>query len=181
MITFHPETLNKKSNARNFSEILEAVDKFKNTTLIFTEPNADSEGRLLIDMIDEYVKKNSGKAFSFKSLGQVYYPSIMDKVDVVIGNSSSGLIEAPFFKVPTINIGDRQKGRICGETVINCKSDNILIYESIKKGLSKDFMNSIKKSKNPYGNSNSSEKILEILKRMNLKKIINKPFVDIEN
>jgi len=181
LITFHPETLNKKSNARNFSEILEAVDKFKNTTLIFTEPNADSEGRLLIDMIDEYVKKNSGKAFSFKSLGQVYYPSIMDKVDVVIGNSSSGLIEAPFFKVPTINIGDRQKGRICGETVINCKSDNILIYESIKKGLSKDFMNSIKKSKNPYGNSNSSEKILEILKRMNLKKIINKPFVDIEN
>ncbi len=180
LITFHPETLNKKTSESKFAEILKAVDKFENTTLIFTKPNADSEGRLLIDMIDNYILKNRFKSFCFKSLGQTNYLSTMSNVNLIIGNSSSGLIEAPYFKIPTINVGDRQKGRLYGESVINCKCNYKSIYESIKKGLNANFLESIKNSKNPYGNSNSSSKIINVLKNKNFKNLINKPFVDIK-
>jgi GDP/UDP-N,N'-diacetylbacillosamine 2-epimerase (hydrolysing) len=144
-------------------------------------PNSDTGGRVIFDMINNFVKLNQQNAVSFVSVGQSNYLSIMKRVDLVIGNSSSGIIEAPFFKIPTINLGDRQKGRIQGETIINSilKTDHII--KSINIGLSDEFKNKIKNSQNPYGNENASKKILDVLSKVDLKQLINKNFYDLKS
>jgi GDP/UDP-N,N'-diacetylbacillosamine 2-epimerase (hydrolysing) len=121
IITFHPVTLEKSTAKKQFSELLKAVDKLENTSLIFTKPNSDKDGYIIIKMIDEYVALNPEKAISFISMGQLRYLSALKYIDVVVGNSSSGIYEAPIFHKPTINIGDRQKGRFMPISVINCK------------------------------------------------------------
>jgi GDP/UDP-N,N'-diacetylbacillosamine 2-epimerase (hydrolysing) len=121
LITFHPVTLEKQSAEEQFSQLLQALDEFENTLLIFTKPNSDKDGRIIIRMIDEYVQKNSNKANAFTSLGQFRYLSAIQYMDAVVGNSSSGIIEVPAFMVPTVNIGDRQKGRLIGPTIFNCQ------------------------------------------------------------
>ena len=110
LITFHPETLKKDRSSIQFKNLLKALNSFSDTNFIFTMPNSDTGGRVIFDMINNFVKINPQNATSFVSVGQKNYLSIMKKVDLVIGNSSSGIIEAPFFKIPTINLGDRQKG-----------------------------------------------------------------------
>jgi UDP-hydrolysing UDP-N-acetyl-D-glucosamine 2-epimerase len=136
----------------------------EDTLFIFTKPNADTEGRKIIKLIEEFVKENNDKAIAFTSLGQLNYLSIMQYADAVVGNSSSGIIEAPSLKVPTINIGDRQKGRIRAKSVIDCKGTE----EDIKKALDiiydKKFRESLENIINPYGDGNSALRIKEILK-----------------
>lgn len=165
LITFHPETKNPEKNQLFFSELLKALSELKNTLLIFTKSNADAEGRLINKMIDEFVSKNKANAVAFDNLGQLLYLSTMKHVDGVIGNSSSGIIEAPSLKVPTINIGDRQKGRVKAESVIDCKPQ----YREIKKALNliyeEDFREKLKNLKNPYGEGNAASKIIGILKK----------------
>ncbi|OZV13446.1 UDP-N-acetylglucosamine 2-epimerase (hydrolyzing) [Tissierella sp. P1] len=164
LVTFHPVTLENSNSKEEFQELLNALDRLNDLKLIFTKANSDTDGRIINLMIDEYVKNNNNKAVAFTSMGQLRYLSAMKYVDLVVGNSSSGIIEAPSFNIPTINIGDRQKGRIYSETTINCQPMENEIYKSIKLGLSTKFREKIKDTINPYGDGNVSEKILYIIK-----------------
>ncbi len=179
LITYHPTTLEKNKTEEQFRELLKALDELEDTLLIFTKANADTEGRIINYLIDEYVRKNPHKAVAFTSMGQLLYLSTMKYVDAVVGNSSSGIIEAPSFKIGTINIGDRQKGRIKAESVIDCKPT----YEDIKRALkilySSSFKEKLKRVKNPYGDGNTAPRIKKILKKWNLTDI-KKEFFDID-
>jgi len=175
LITFHPVTLEHQTASKQFEELLDALDEFEETLLIFTKPNSDKDGRIIIKMIDEYVNINSYKAIAFTSLGQLRYLSAIQYMDVVVGNSSSGIIEVPAFSIPTVNIGDRQKGRIMGPSIISCKPQKNDILDAIKNAF---LYNKSDLIDNPYGDGHTSERILEILKE---KKTINlkKSFYDI--
>jgi GDP/UDP-N,N'-diacetylbacillosamine 2-epimerase (hydrolysing) len=168
LITFHPVTLEKSTAKEQFKNLLFALNKFSNTSFIFTMPNADNDGRVIIDLIQDYVAKNKSISVAFTSLGQLRYLSAIKHADVIIGNSSSGLIEVPSFKKPTINIGDRQRGRVSGLSVINCKPNKKDITESIKYALSDTFKKILLNSANPYGEKNSSIEIVRILKKVSV-------------
>ncbi|AII13910.1 GDP-2,4-diacetamido-2,4,6-trideoxy-alpha-D-glucopyranose hydrolase / 2-epimerase [Campylobacter iguaniorum] len=179
LVTFHPVTLEKESAKEQFNELLNALDELKDTNIIFTKANADTGGKIINEMIDEYVAKNSNKSISFASLGQLRYLSALKYVDMVVGNSSSGLSEAPSFKIATINIGDRQKGRIKASSVIDCEPYKLSIQNAIKQAYTKEFRQILKNTTNPYGNGNASKKIIEVLKKVNLDNILKKKFWDI--
>ena len=176
LITFHPETLHIDSSVNIFREVLDALKQIQNNEkrFIFTMPNADNDGRIIIKMINEFVKKNSTNSIAFTSMGQVNYLSTLKHIDAVIGNSSSGLIEAPSFKVPTINIGDRQRGRIMADSVISCPAEKSKIVNAINKIQTKEFKDKLVAFKNPYGTENVSQKIVNILKKTSLKNLIKK-------
>jgi len=181
IVTFHPVTLEKSTAKEQFQELLNAIDRLEDTNIIFTKANSDTDGRAINKMIDEYVSKNSEKSVSFTSLGQLRYLSALQYVDAMVGNSSSGLIEAPSFKIGTINIGDRQKGRIMAKSVINCKADEISIINAFKKLYSDDFIETLKLSLNPYGNGCASRKIIEEFKKIDLENILKKSFYNIKD
>lgn len=180
LITFHPVTLEKSTAEDQFMNLLSAINNFSDTTYIFTMPNADNDGRVIINLIQKFVANNKNTSIAFTSLGQLRYLSALQHVDLVIGNSSSGLIEVPSFKIPTINIGDRQRGRVYGLSVINCKPTKKEIIESINLGLSESFRKKLKKSINPYGNKNSSIEIVKILKKIAVNEnLIKKKFYNL--
>ena len=178
LVTFHPVTLEKYASDIQVKELLSALETIKDTKFIFTMPNADTEGRGIYNHIKKFVDKNSNSKI-FKSLGQKRYLSCIKHFDGVIGNSSSGLIEVPSFKKGTINIGDRQKGRIKAQSVINCKPEKSSILKSIEKLNSSDFQRTLKKVSNPYGNGGASEKILEILENISFENLLKKKFNDL--
>lgn len=180
LITFHPVTLEENTASNQFSNLLKALDSFEDTNFIFTKPNADTDGRVIIDLIDQYVSNNSTRACAFTSLGQLRYLSALQYVDVVLGNSSSGLIEAPSFNVATINIGDRQKGRIKAKSVIDCGNQKDEIALAINKALSPKFQEALKIVENPYGKEGASKKIFEILLGLELDNIVKKSFYNID-
>ena len=167
LITYHPVTLEKEAPIETFENILTALDKLTNTTLIFTHANSDKNGRIINRMITEYVSSHKDKAVEFKSLGQLRYLSALQYVDFVIGNSSSGILEVPAFYIPTINIGDRQKGRINCESVINSNNSLEDIKKSITFALDKTFKEKIQQQELLYGNGTAAEKILQIIKEHN--------------
>ncbi|WP_148821489.1 UDP-N-acetylglucosamine 2-epimerase [Campylobacter concisus] len=179
LITFHPVTLENSSAKKQFSELLKAIDELKDTNFIFTKANSDTDGDIINKMIDEYVSKNSQKAVAFASLGQLRYLSAIKFVDIVLGNSSSGLSEAPSFKKATINIGDRQKGRTKASSVIDISPVKKEILATIKKVYSKEFEQVLKNTINPYDGGNSSKKMVKILKELELDDILKKKFYDI--
>nr|WP_315000352.1 UDP-N-acetylglucosamine 2-epimerase [uncultured Capnocytophaga sp.] len=164
LITYHPVTLEKEAPIQTFENILQALDELSETGLIFTHANSDKNGRVINKMITEYVEIHRDKALAFKSLGQLRYLSALQFVDFVIGNSSSGMTEVPAFCIPTINIGDRQKGRICSESVINSTNTLEDIKKSITFALYKQFRDKIKQQEMLYGNGTAAEKILKIIK-----------------
>lgn len=180
LVTFHPVTLEHNSSQEQFQALLKAIDHFLEAKIIFTKPNADTSGRVIIDLIDRYVGDNPNRSIAFTSLGQLRYLSALSLVDVVIGNSSSGLIEAPSFQVATINIGDRQKGRIKAESVIDSLPEEKNIVYAIQRALSETFQNKLASVKNPYGEGGASSKILKVLKSYPLDNIIKKQFYDIQ-
>ena len=179
LVTFHPVSLEKETSEKHFIELIKALNCYPEAKIIFTKPNSDHDGRIIIKQIDKFVSRNKNNSISFISLGQIKYLSAIKHCQVVIGNSSSGLIEAPSFKKPTINIGDRQKGRVKGSSVISCDPKKDSIKKSIDIALSNQFKNKIKYHKNPYGEGNSSKKILEILRKLKIKKILKKEFYNI--
>jgi len=179
LVTFHPVTLEKATAKKQFEDLLAALDNYPNAHIIFTKPNADNDGRVLINKIDTYVQKNPGRAVSFISLGQLNYLSALKHVDLVIGNSSSGLLEVPSFQKATINIGDRQRGRIQAESVINCEANTRAIESAIEAALSKDFQRKLQTVTSPFGNGNSSVEIIKALKNVSLDNIIKKKFHNI--
>ena len=182
IITYHPVTLEKNLANSQISELLEAVKEFEEIYWVFTLPNADIEGRGVTEKINNFVSEFPKKGKVFISLGQLRYLSLLKSASLMLGNSSSGLIEAPSFELPVVNIGDRQRGRIRGKNVIDipeCKRE--LIINSIHKALSANFRNSLKGMKNPYGEGNASEKIVKILKTISLGEgLIKKTFYEIQ-
>ncbi len=180
LVTFHPVTLEKNSSLDQFKDLIKALDAQKAVFIIFTKPNADDGSKAIIDLIDNYVKRNSNKAIAFTSLGQLRYLSLMKICDAVVGNSSSGIIETPLFKVPCVNIGSRQSGRIMADNLISCSADYSIIKKAIAKALSSQFKNSIIKMTNPYGKKNASQQIVSIIKKAKLSEVIKKKFYDIK-
>jgi len=178
LITYHPVTLEKETSQKYFQALLDVLDTLNDTYLIFTMPNADSDSRIIKQMIDRFVSKNKNRSISFTSLGHRNYISIMQYVDGVVGNSSSGLLEAPTFKIGTINIGDRQSGRLKAESIIDCDPNKESINNAISKLYSQKFKNVIKKTSNPYGKGNASEKIIKTLLNLKLPKELKKKFHD---
>ena len=178
LVNFHPETLNKNLAKKQIRELLSAFSELKNTGLIFTIPGPDLENEIVVKLIKKFTLKHKN-AYFFKSLGQVNYFSFLNQVDGMIGNSSSGLLEMPYFKKGTINIGTRQSGRLFAKSVINIKIKKSKIIQAVKKLLSNNFQKNIRNNINPYGNPGASDKIIKILKKIKVKKIINKKFFDI--
>lgn len=176
LVTYHPVTLENRTALKQFDELLMALDFFQDYKIIFTMPNADTDGRVIIDEINKYVLANSNRAVAFSSLGQLRYLSALKFVTMVIGNSSSGLTEVPSFKIPTINIGDRQKGRIKALSVIDCLPQKEAIIESISNALSQDFQKNLVHVQNPYGLGGASRRIVDVLKEVNLEGILKKEF-----
>jgi GDP/UDP-N,N'-diacetylbacillosamine 2-epimerase (hydrolysing) len=179
IVSFHPETLKKNKAEEQINELLEALVTLKDTTIIFTSPGLDLENKIIIKKIKIFIKKKKN-AYYFSSLGQINYFSILNIVDAIIGNSSSGILEMPTFKKATINIGDRQSGRLKSKSIIDCQIKKKQILNSLRIIYSDKFQDKLKSSKNPYGSFGASIKIIKILKKINLKKILVKKFYDVK-
>lgn len=182
IVTFHPVTLENNTAKSQFKELLLALDKIKDLKVIFTKANSDTDGRIINNMIDEFVLTDKERFISFTSMGSLRYLSAIKYSDVVIGNSSSGIVEVPSFNKPTINIGDRQKGRIQAKSIINCEPVKNDIEKAIERALSDEFLENIKDVKNPYGDGNVSDKVIEKIKYFleNDKINLKKKFCDLE-
>lgn len=180
MVTYHPVTLNEQPAQKQMESLLNALLQFPEYNFIFTYANADKDGSVINEMIDSFVKKYAN-ATAYKSMGQLGYLSALKGACATIGNSSSGIIEAPSFHVPTVNIGDRQKGRICGDTVIHCGNEEQEILSAMQQALEPTFYQECKKCHNPYEGVATSETILAEIKRALGEGIcLQKKFYDIE-
>jgi GDP/UDP-N,N'-diacetylbacillosamine 2-epimerase (hydrolysing) len=179
LITFHPVTLERATAESQFSNLLAALDSLDETKLIFTKANADTDGRKINEMIDAYIDRNPEKAIAHTSLGQLRYLSALRYVDGVVGNSSSGLIEAPSFKIGTINIGDRQRGRIKAESVIDCEPVKEDISHGIELLYSQSFQKKIEGVVNPHGDGGVAEKIIGVICNNPFHDVLKKKFYDI--
>mgnify|MGYP003963883295 FL=1 len=177
IVTFHPVTLENSTAEIQFKELLGSLDGLQDTKIIFTKANSDTDGRVINSMIDNYVYSHDN-TIAFISMGQLNYLSALQFVDAVVGNSSSGLLEAPNFKIGTIDIGDRQRGRIKADSVISCPPDKKSINSALKKLYSKKFKNIVKNVKNPYGKGGASKSIVNIIKNCNFNNILKKTFYD---
>jgi len=179
VVTYHPVTLDHATSETYFTELLQAFEEVKDLQLVFTMPNADADSRIIAELIQQFVKKHPGRSIFFTTMGQLRYLSALKNCYMVIGNSSSGIIEAPSFGIPTVNIGDRQKGRVMPATVIQCEPYKKNILTAIGKASEKDFRNKCKHAENPYGNGHTTEKIMEVLEKTGKVRSIKKQFFDL--
>jgi GDP/UDP-N,N'-diacetylbacillosamine 2-epimerase (hydrolysing) len=177
LITFHPTTLGAVSAETQIEELFSALLSLEDTKLIFTLPNADTNSRALTKAVKKFVADHPN-ACAYSSLGQSLYLSCMAHVDGVVGNSSSGLLEAPTLRKGTINIGDRQEGRLQAKSIINCDPTRQNITNALLKLYSKEFQSSLHEVTNPYGDGGASEKVVAILKHQNIESITKKIFYD---
>ena len=180
LITFHPVTLENNTSKKQFQELLNAINELEDTNIIFTKTNSDLNGKIVNQMIDQYTSEYPKKCIGFTSLGQLKYLSALQYVDAVVGNSSSGLLEAPSFKLGVINIGDRQKGRIRAKSVIDCLPDKKDIQKSFERLYSKDYQELLNTVSNPYDGGLSSKKIVRVLKNFKLQNVLKKNFYNIK-
>jgi GDP/UDP-N,N'-diacetylbacillosamine 2-epimerase (hydrolysing) len=180
LITFHPVTLEQNTAKNQMENLLAALSDLKDVKLIFTLPNADAEGRSLIQMVKNFVARNP-QAVAYESLGQLLYLSCMAQVDGVVGNSSSGLLEAPTLHKGSINIGDRQRGRLSASSVINCEPNLQSITLALSRLYSPEFQEGLSTVENPYGNGSASKSILGVIKSFPLELILKKRFFDNPN
>ena len=181
LVTYHPVTLSHVSAVEEVQECLAALDFYPEAGIIFTQSNADAEGREVYNRLQEYVGLHEDRMKLVPTLGQLRYLSAIRHVDAVIGNSSSGILEVPAFYKPTVNIGVRQKGRIMAKSVICCDSDRFSIAKAIERALSAAFRQEIQHQENPYGDGGAAEKILAVLKEYPLSEdCLIKSFYDVE-
>ena len=182
IVTYHPVTLENNTVEEQFLNLLEVLDRNPKIRMIFTKANADTNGRIVNELIDKYAAQNSERACAFMSLGQKRYLSALKYCRIVIGNSSSGIIEAPSFGKPIINIGDRQKGRICADSVINCGYTQQEIQQAMETALTEEFENKARNCRNPYEKENTAANIISVIKDYLLNDKINlkKRFYDLE-
>jgi GDP/UDP-N,N'-diacetylbacillosamine 2-epimerase (hydrolysing) len=178
LITFHPVTLEHSTSGEQMTELLAALAALDNTGLIFTMPNADTDGRTLFRQIDAFCAHHPN-ARAYTSLGQLRYLSCIQHVDGVVGNSSSGLAEVPSFHKGTINIGDRQRGRLRATSIIDCAADRASISKAIKHLLSPQFQATLPSVDNPYGNGGASAAIVKILEKQSFDNLLKKHFYNL--
>lgn len=178
LVTFHPVTLEKGAAVRQMQELLSALEQLQDTHIIFTMPNADTEGRQLVKMVNEFTIDRHWVMAS-SSLGQLRYLSAISHVDGVVGNSSSGLSEVPSMNKGTVNIGDRQRGRLKASSVIDCEPVAADILKAIEKLYSTEFQLALTETENPYGDGGASEKIVKVLADVELSNVVKKHFHDI--
>ncbi len=179
LVTYHPVTLENNTASVQCQNLLEALDEFPDYKVIFTLPNSDTDGRIIIQMVNEYVNQHSDRCMSIPSLGLKRYLSALKYVTAVVGNSSSGIIEVPSFGIPTLNIGNRQKGRIAARSVIHCGTSKQNIIDGLKLVLSNEQRSISKDCVNPYDKENTIEHIIEVLKNIPLRYLINKSFYNL--
>ena len=175
LCTYHPVTLSKMPSEAQILNLLEALDEYKEYHVIFTYSNSDTNSQIIIKRIQEYVDKNAERCMFIPSLGQRRYFSVLKYLKAVIGNSSSGIIEIPSFGIPTLNIGDRQKGRIAADSVINSGYST----QEIKDGLAKVLAYGHRVINNPYFKEGTCQAILNTIKTFPLENIVQKHFYDI--
>lgn len=181
LITFHPVTLEDNTSEKQFKELLDALNSLQDTLLIFTKANADNDGRIINQMIDTFCSQNTHKAIAFHSLGSVRFLSALKFVDAMVGNSSSGLIEAPAFKLATINIGDRQKGRVKAASVLDCAPQKAAVQSAINSIYTAGFQEVLQQVVSPYGTGGASAAIVDIIKKVNLDNILQKKFYNLDH
>jgi len=180
LITYHPETTeDSATSVANFNVLLAELDALEDTLLIFTKANADVGGRAINALIDTYVAAHGDKAIAFTSLGQRRYLSALHYIDAVVGNSSSGIVEAPTFKVASINMGDRQKGRIRASSVIDIAANSSQIKSALTMIYDDAYQAELANVVNPYGDGDSSEKVVEVLRTVELSSLVAKSFYDV--
>ncbi|QDT27796.1 UDP-N-acetylglucosamine 2-epimerase [Gimesia panareensis] len=180
LCTFHPVTLEHNSSLEQVQSLLNVLEQQPDTNVIFTKTNADTDGRIINQLIDEFVAKQPDRFHAYVSLGQLRYLSMMQFVDAVVGNSSSGIIEAPGFRIGTINIGNRQTGRIKSELVIDCEPTETGIASAFKTLYSSDFQKSRLQATNPYGEGQTTSQIISILKENFPGRTTQKSFYDLD-
>ncbi len=178
LITFHPVTLEHSTSAQQMAELLAALDRLDDTHLIFTMPNADTDGRALFSLIETFVATHPN-ARAYVSLGQLRYLSCIQHVDGVVGNSSSGILEVPSFHKGTINIGDRQRGRIKAKSIIDCQPEKEAISNAIRKLYSSEFIELLKQVRNPYGTGGASDTIVNNIIKFPLNMTLKKSFYNL--
>ena len=159
LVTYHPVSLENMSTEVQFQNILDVLDEHKEITVIFTKANSDINGRIINQMIDEFVSRNRDRCAGYVSLGQLKYLSTLQFCRAVLGNSSSGIIEVPSFGIPTVNIGDRQRRRLHAKSVIDCGNEKEQVEAALEKALSAEFLSGIAGEKNPYEGKQTADKI----------------------
>lgn len=179
LVTYHPVTLGKRTAKDDIGDFVSALESFENLRVIFTMPNSDTGSQFIVDAINEFVAKHSDRAKAFKSLGVVRYLSVMRQVVAVVGNSSSGLVEVPTFGIPTLNIGDRQKGRMAADSVFNCSPDKESILKGLEVVTSVAFRQKAVETHNPYEKENTAQAIFNIISTYPLEQLKQKHFYDI--
>ena len=179
LVTYHPVTLGNRTAKDDIEDFIAALEERKDLRVIFTMPNSDTGGQFIVDAVNNYVN-NTDRAKAFKSLGVVRYLSVMKQVAAVVGNSSSGIVEVPSFGIPTLNIGDRQKGRIQADSTYNCLPDKDSILKGLDKVLSKEFRELASKVHNPYEKANTAEEIFTVISTYPLEQLNQKHFYDIQ-
>lgn len=178
LVTFHPVTLEKGRSENQIDQLLAALSELKDTMIVFTHPNADAEGDVIAEKIKDFIKSGNGR-YLFASLGMKRYFSMIKQVDAVVGNSSSGIIEVPSFKKATINIGNRQAGRIQAKSIINCPPEKASILKAIATVYTQDFQTVLKSAENPYAKENSARNVFNVLKTFDLTGLLKKKFYDL--
>ncbi len=179
LVTFHPTTLEESTAKNECSNLLWALDQMSDYKVIFTLPNSDSDSRIIIQLINEYVESHPGRSFVTNSLGKTRYLSALKYVSAIVGNSSSGLIEVPSFGIPTLNIGDRQKGRISPKSVVHCGTTKEEIKEGLTLTISESIREIAKSCENPYKLEGTSKAIINVLRDYPLDGILKKSFYNI--
>lgn len=179
LVTFHPVTLGNHTAEKDISDFIAALEERKGLRIIFTMPNSDTGGQVIFDAIDSFVKRNPDRSKVFKSLGVLRYLSTMRQCAAVVGNSSSGLVEVPSFGIPTLNIGDRQKGRIASDSVYNCETDKESVLLGLEKVLSTEFRKKAAKTVNPYEKADTANSIFRTISTFPLECLNQKHFYDI--
>jgi GDP/UDP-N,N'-diacetylbacillosamine 2-epimerase (hydrolysing) len=178
LITFHPVTLENATSVHQMQELLAALEPLEDTRLIFTLPNADTDSRVLFGSVEKFVAQHEN-ARAYTSLGQLRYLSCIRQVDGVVGNSSSGLTEVPSFRKGTVNIGDRQRGRLKAKSVIDCDPNRRSITDALERLYSPAFQAALATVRNPYGEGGASEQIVRVLREHSLEALVKKSFHDI--
>ena len=179
LVTFHPVTLEKNSFKKQFAELLTALDEYPGYKIIFTGSNADTGGQVINQMQNDYKRMHPDQCLVVPSLGNLRYLSVMKLCEAVIGNSSSGILEAPALNIPTINIGDRQKGRIRTQSIVDCDPSKKSILSALKMIYDFSFQLNLKKLNLPFEKPDTSKKIKKLLQKVDLKDILKKEFYDI--
>jgi len=179
LVVFHPVTLEDDTTEYQFGCLLSALSDLHDTKIIFTRTNADTDGRIINQFMNDYFFKNPNKVELLDSVDRSRYLSIMQYVDGIVGNSSSGLTEAPYFRIGTINIGDRQTGRIISPGVINCEPTVGSIRRAIELLYSDEFQEILKTMELTYDEGNTAESITNVLKETDLTGILKKEFYDL--